>query len=102
MTSATMQTNCLSDPTPTSEILMDTFLHSSARTGDSAREVWLSRQVMLSLVRLVRTEQLLAIRRSVNRLVPSNLLVSPIRGTRGRRGMGGYPGQTQFVFDSDE
>ena len=97
-----MQTICLSDPTPTSEILMDTFLRSSARTGDSAREVWLSRQVMLSLVRLVRTEQLLSIRCSVNRLVPSSLLVNPMRVTRGRRGTGGSPGQTQFVFGNDD
>ena len=86
----------------TSEALINTFLVSSARTGDSARELWLSRQTMLSLLRLVRSEQLLSIRRSVRQLVPSHLIAHPIRSVRGKNIAGCHPGQTQFVFGSDD
>ena len=86
----------------TSEILMNTFLHSSTLVGDSAREIWLSRQAMLSLMRLVRSEQLLEIRHSVQKLVPSDLLVRSVRSGRNKRVNGGHPGQTQFVFGSDD
>lgn len=98
----TMQSNYYFNSRATSETLMNTFLHSSARTGDSAREAWLSRQAMLSIMRLVRSEQLLAIRHSVKQLVPDHLLVNHVRSSRGRRTPGGHPGQTQFVFGSDD
>ena len=97
-----MQSNYRFDSSATSETLMNNFLHSSARTGDSAREAWLSRQTMLSIMRLVRSEQLLAIRRSVKQLVPDHLLVRHAKGGRGRRAPGGHPGQSQFVFGSDD
>jgi hypothetical protein len=98
----TMQRNYRFDSSATSETLMNTFLHSSMRKGDSAREAWLARQAMLSIMRLVRSEQLLAIRRSVKQLVPDHLLVRHAKGGRGRRASGGHPGQSQFVFGSDD
>ena len=97
-----MQRNYRFDSSATSENLMNTFLHSSTRTGDSAREAWLSRQAMLSIMRLVRSEQLLAIRRSVKQLVPDHLLAKHERSGRSRRAPGGHPGQSQFVFGSDD
>ena len=99
-----MQRNYRFDSSATSENLMNTFLHSSTRTGDSAREVWLSRQAMLSIMRLVRSEQLLAIRRSVKQLVPDHLMAKHVKSGSGssRRAPGGYPGQSQFVFGSDD
>jgi len=97
-----MQRNYRFDSSTTSETLMNTFLHASTRAGDSAREAWLSRQAMLSIMRLVRSEQLLAIRRSVKQLVPDHLLAKHVRGGRGRRAPGGHPGQSQFVFGSDD
>lgn len=97
-----MQRNYLFDSSATSETLMNTFLHSSMRKGDSAREAWLSRQAMLSIMRLVRSEQLLAIRRSVKQLVPDHLLANHVRSGRGRRAPGGHSGQSQFVFGSDD
>jgi hypothetical protein len=86
----------------TSEILMNTFLRSSAGSSESARERWLARQTMLSLMRLVRSEQLLEIRHSVQKLVPSDLLMRSVRGARHKRAAGGHPGQAQFVFGSDD
>jgi len=97
-----MQRNYRFDSSATSETLMNTFLHSSMRKGDSAREAWLSRQAMLSIMRLVRSEQLLAIRRSVKQLVPDHLLANQVRSGRGRRAPGGHSGQSQFVFGSDD
>jgi hypothetical protein len=97
-----MQRNYCFDSSATSETLMNTFIHSSTRTGDSAREAWLSRQAMLSIMRLVRSEQLLAIRRSVKQLVPDHLLNKDVRSGRSRRASGGHPGQSQFVFGSDD
>jgi hypothetical protein len=98
----TMQRNYRLDSSATSETLMNTFLYSSMRKGDSAREAWLSRQTMLSIMRLVRSEQLLAIRRSVKQLVPDHLLANHVRSGRGRRAPGGHSGQSQFVFGSDD
>ena len=97
-----MQRNYRFDSSATSETLMNTFLHSSMRKGDSAREAWLSRQAMLSIMRLVRSEQLLAIRRSVKQLVPDHLLANQVRSGRGRRAPGGHSGQSQFAFGSDD
>ena len=97
-----MQRNYRFDSSATSETLMNTFLHSSMRKGDSAREAWLSRQAMLSIMRLVRSEQLLAIRRSVKQLVPDHLLANHSRSGRGGRAPGGHSGQSQFVFGSDD
>ena len=97
-----MQRNYRFDSSATSETLMNTFLHSSMRKGDSAREAWLSRQAMLSIMRLVRSEQLLAIRRSVKQLVPDHLLANQVRSGRGRRAPGRHSGQSQFVFGSDD
>lgn len=86
----------------TSETLMNTFLHSSAHAGNSAREAWLARQAMVSIMRLVKSEQLLAIRRSVKQLVPDKLLAKHVKGGRSGRTPGGHSGQTQFVFGSDD
>ncbi len=97
-----MQINYRFDSSVTSETLMNTFLHSSTRSGDSVREAWIARQTMLSIMRLVRSEQLLAIRRSVKQLVPDHLVANHVRSGRSRRTRGGHPGQTQFAFGSDD
>lgn len=83
------------------DTLMNTFLHSSTHTGDRAREIWLSRQTLLSLMRLVKSTQLLDIRKSVRQLVPADLMLRPVRSLRSKRLTGGQPGQTQFVFGGD-
>jgi hypothetical protein len=101
----TMQRNHRSNSSTssaTSETLMNTFLHSSAHAGNSAREAWLARQAMVSIMRLVKSEQLLAIRRSVKQLVPDKLLAKHVKGGRSGRTPGGHSGQTQFVFGSDD
>jgi hypothetical protein len=97
-----MQINYRFDSSVTSETLMNTFLHSSTRSGDSVREAWIARQTMLSIMRLVRSEQLLAIRRSVKQLVPDHLVANHVRSGRSRRTRGGHPGQAQFAFGSDD
>lgn len=97
-----MQINYRFDSNVTSETLMNTFLHSSTRSGDSVREAWIARQTMLSIMRLVRSEQLLAIRRSVKQLVPDHLVANHVRSGRSWRTRGGHPGQAQFAFGSDD
>lgn len=90
------------DDSETAEILMNRFLHASARAGTGSRDTWLARQAMLSILRLARCEQLLAIRCSVKQLVPDHLRSHSIKSNRRKRVAGSLSGQTQFVFGRDD
>ncbi len=83
---------------PATDELMEDFVHSSARSGNSPRELYLMRETMQSLLRLARVEQMLEIRRSVDKLVPASLR-QPVRRRRHQRSAA--PGQAQFVFGRD-
>lgn len=80
--------------------LMEEFLCASQRGNVSLRENWLAREALQSIIRLVRVEQMLEIRRSVNRLVPSSMRAQSLR--RVRRNQRRHPGQTQLAFGRDE
>ncbi len=87
---------------PSSDDLMDEFLCASARAGDSLREAWLAREALQSIIRLSRAEQLLEIRRSVNRLVPASVRPQSVKRPRTRRNQRKQPGQTQFAFGRED
>ena len=77
-----------SDPMTTANIsdsLIEEFLTNIELELSSLREQYLLRQTMYSLMRLSRSEQLLAIRQSVNRLVPASLQPQSIKRTRNKR-----------------
>ncbi len=78
--------------------LMEDFVYSSARSGNSPRELYFIRETMHSLVRLAHSEQMLDIRRSVDKLVPASM--RPI-GRRRRSPNDPPSGQAQFVFGRD-
>jgi hypothetical protein len=93
------------DDLPTSlssDILMDCFLNARSASGDSLREEWLARQTMLSLMRLVRSEQLLAIRRSMATLLPVSVPATLLKRPKNRRSARRQPGQTQLVFGRED
>ena len=77
-----------SDPMMTANIsddLIEEFLTNVEPGLSGLREQYLLRETMYSLMRLMRSEQLLAIRQSVNRLVPASLQAQPVRRTRSKR-----------------
>ena len=80
-----MKSSQSADPALASEKLMASFLDSVSSGSRGAREAWLAREAMLSLMRLARSEQLLAIRRSVDKLVPEALVAAELASNRGRR-----------------
>jgi hypothetical protein len=72
--------------TPNMEDLMSKFITSVAqKNAVSMREKYLLRETMHSLVRLTKSEQLLEIRLSVKKLIPSSLHTQHIRRSRSRR-----------------
>ena len=73
------------EPLPRSEDLMNEFLEASVKSQGSARELYLLREAVLSLARLMKSEQLADMRQSVNKLVPASLRPRPVRRGRGRR-----------------
>lgn len=83
---------------PTAEELTEDFLRASANTGNNAREIYLAREAMLSILRLARAEQLLDIRRSVDKLIPASLRTRALQRGKSRRQPPPHPGQTHFVF----
>lgn len=83
---------------PNSVELMDVFLRSSANSGKSARETYLAREALHGLLRLARSEQLLEIRRSVEKLVPVAIRQQPVKRGKARRLPSAQPGQKHFVF----
>ena len=97
-----MKTNTLElfagDFAPRTDELMEDFVYSSARSGNSPRELYFIRETMHSLLRLAHSEQMLEIRRSVDKLVPHSM-----RPTGRRRRTPDHPssGQAQFVFGRD-
>ncbi len=86
------------DTPPGTDELMEDFVHASARSGSSPRELYLMRETMHSLLRLVKSEQMLEIRRSVDKLVPTSMRPA---GKRRRSPRDASPGQSQFVFGRD-
>ncbi len=87
---------------PSSDDLMEEFLCASARAGDGLREAWLAREALQSILRLTRSEQLLEIRRSVNRLVPASVWPQSVKRPRTRRNQRKQPGQTQLAFGRED
>lgn len=83
---------------PTSIELMEDFLRSSANSGRSTREAYLAREALQGILRLARSEQLLEIRRSVEKLVPASVRPQPVKRSKPRRTPRAQPGQKQFVF----
>ncbi len=83
---------------PDSIELMDVFLRASANSGNSARETYLAREALQGLLRLARSEQLLDIRRSVDKLIPLPIRPQPVRRSKAKRTPRAQPGQKQFVF----
>ncbi|MEO0317264.1 MAG: hypothetical protein RL404_941 [Pseudomonadota bacterium] len=86
------------EPTPGADELMEDFVQASARSGSSPRELYLMRETMHSLLRLAQSEQMLEIRRSVDKLLPASLRPAC---KRRRMPRDPSPGQTQFVFGRD-
>jgi len=68
-----------------SDELIQQFLMAASGNQGSFREQYLLRETMYSLLRLARSEQLMDIRNSVNRLVPASLRATPVRRARGKR-----------------
>ena len=68
-----------------SDDLIEEFLTNVEPGLSGLREQYLLRETMYSLMRLMRSEQLLAIRQSVNRLVPASLQAQPVRRARSKR-----------------
>lgn len=81
-----------------SDSLIEEFLTNMELDLHSLREQYLLRETMYSLIRLARSEQLLAIRQSVNRLVPASL--HPIKRARSKRCA--PPGQHRLAFGKQE
>ncbi len=68
-----------------SDKLIEAFLTTTAETLHGRREQYLLRETMYSLLRLARSEQLMDIRNSVNRLIPASLRTTSSRRSRGKR-----------------
>lgn len=82
--------------------LIEDFLEISACLDNSARHNYLRREAMHSLLRLAKSEQLLSIRQSVSKLVPSTLKLTGVQAHKRRRLQA--PAQTkqaQFVFGKE-
>ena len=101
--SINLRTDMKSDPMTTansSDSLIEEFLKSVCPEPGGLREAYLARQTMYSLMRLVKAEQLLDIRHSVNRLVPASLQPKPIKRPRGKRAS--TTGQHKLVFGKQD
>ena len=91
-------TDYTDEPLPRSQDLMDEFLESSVRSRGGARESYFLRETMLSLVRLLKSEQLVDMRQNVNKLVPSSLRAQPIRRGRAQRSPFSHTGQSDLLL----
>ncbi len=83
---------------PNSVELMEIFLRAASLGGKSSRETYLAREALQGILRLARSEQLLDIRRSVDKLVPLSIQPQPARRAKSKRNSRTPPGQKQFVF----
>ena len=73
-------------PAPNMEILMRKFITTVARKNAiSAREKYLQRETMHSLIRLTKSEELMTIRSSVKKLMPAPYCTQHIRRNSTRR-----------------
>ncbi len=100
-----MSDSTKSHPAPwlmNSEDLLEEFLCASVSSQGSLRENWLAREALQSIMRLVRAEQLLEIRRSVNRLVPASVRPQSVKRPRTGRHQRKHPGQTQLAFGRED
>ena len=86
------------EPMPRSEDLMNEFLDASVKSQGSAREDYLLREAVLSLARLVKSEQLADMRESVNKLIPASLRPRPVRRGRGRCRLFIHSGQSDLLL----
>jgi hypothetical protein len=102
MMSETMKSSPANNLTSDSDILIESFLHARSGNIGTLREAWFARQTMLSLVRLVRSEQLLAIKRSVRKLVPDAAMAASTKLPKTRRSTRKQPGQTQLAFGRED
>lgn len=91
-------TDYANEPLPRGEDLMDEFLELSVNSKGSARESYFLRETMLSLVRLLKSEQLVDMRNSVNKLVPSSIRPKPVRRSRGQRPLFSQTGQSDLLL----
>ncbi len=86
-----------------SDELMEEFLNATADRLGTLREQYLMRETMYSLMRLARSEQLMDIRNSVNRLVPASLRAAPVRRAKSKRNASAScAGQRGFAFGKQE
>ena len=83
-----------------SDSLIEEFLKSLQPAHGGLRQRYLQRQALYSLMRLARSEQLLDIRNSVNRLVPHSLKPQPVKRGRGKRAT--PPGQHKLAFGKQD
>ena len=91
--------NHMIDSNTVSDTLIEEFLNVPGNVMKTDREQYLLREMIYSLMRLSKSEQLLAIRQSVNYLVPTTLLLQPVTGgKRKRRSQLPYPGQSWLAF----
>ena len=86
------------EPLPRSEDLMNEFLDASIKSQGSAREDYFLRETVLSLARLVKSEQLVDMRQSINKLIPASLRPRPVRRSRGRRRLFIHSGQSELLL----
>ena len=86
-----------------SDELMQEFLTAATANQGSVREQYLLRETFYSLLRLTRSEQLMDIRNSVNRLVPASLRPTTQRKSRGKCASShAFPAQYPLVFGKQE
>ena len=86
------------EPLPRSEELVHEFLDASVKSTGDERESYFLRETMLSLVRLLKSEQLLDIRQNVNKLVPTSLRPKPVKRGRGQRSPFNHSGQSDLLL----
>jgi hypothetical protein len=81
-----------------SDQLIEKFLTTTAGSFGSLREQYLIRETLYSLMRLARSEQLMDIRNSVNRLIPASLRATPARRKKKRKASAECPLQAGLAF----
>ena len=85
------------------EKLMEELLASTSQHVMSVREQYLLRETLYSLARLAKTEQMLAVKKSVARLIPASFMPQHIRRGKNRRSkLAETATQGQLVFGRQE
>ena len=83
--SRTDMKNHMIDSNSVSDTLIEEFLNVPDNLMKTDREQYLLRETIYSLMRLSKSEQMLAIRKSVDYLVPASLLLQPAVNVSGVR-----------------